>query len=150
MKSTLLVALLLAGTLGFSQSPRENRDKAEILKVLLSQQKAWNAYDLEGFMQPYLKSENLTFYGSSGVVKGWKNTLEGYRKSYPTKEHFGQLELRVEDLSKIQRGVYTVMGEFHLARTLGNSQGIFMLVVKKINGKWTIMADTSCAVDPEN
>lgn len=131
----------------FSQAPQEARDREDILKVLEKQQAAWNAYDIEGFMEPYWKSPDLAFYGSSGVVKGWQNTLDRYRKSYPSRDHFGQLELKANDISKISGDAYWVMGEFHLERPVGNARGIFMLVLKKMEGKWTIMADTSAAVE---
>lgn len=127
--------------------PQAQEDREAILKVLQDQQAAWNAYDIEGYMDSYWKSPELTFYGSSGVVKGWQNTLERYRKSYPSREHFGQLSLQVKDLSKINGDAYTVMGEYHLERSVGNARGIFMLVVKKMDGRWTIIADTSSAVE---
>jgi len=36
------------------------------------------------------------------------------------------------------------MGEFFLTRTVGNANGVFMIIFKKIDGKWKIIADTSC------
>src|SRR5690606_17348612 len=145
MKNILPLLFLLIPFLCFPQDPQEDREA--ILKMLQDQQAAWNAYDLEGYMEPYWNSPELTFYGSSGVVKGWQSTLERYRKSYPSREHFGQLEFQVRDISKISGDAYTVMGEYHLERPVGNARGIFMLVVKKMEGRWTIIADTSSAVE---
>src|SRR5690606_13865555 len=145
MKNILPLLFLLIPFLCFPQDPQEDREA--ILKMLQDQQAAWNAYDLEGYMDSYWNSPELTFYGSSGVVKGWQNTLERYRKSYPSREHFGTLELKVNHMSKIGRKDYTVMGEYHLERPVGNARGIFMLVVKKIKGSWTIVADISCGVE---
>ncbi len=76
----------------FSQSSQETNDKTAILNVLSTQQAAWNNYDIEQFMETYWKSDELTFYGSAGVVKGWQSTMDRYKKSYPTKDHFGKLE----------------------------------------------------------
>ncbi|TXN37482.1 nuclear transport factor 2 family protein [Flagellimonas hymeniacidonis] len=143
----LFYLFFLASFFSFSQSSTTVDDKASILEVLAIQEKAWNNFDIELFMETYWKSDDLIFYGSSGVTKGWQNTLERYKKSYPTKEHFGQLRLTSNEISKINAGVYSVFGEYHLTRTVGDTQGIFMLVLKNIDGAWKIIADTSCKTD---
>ena len=119
-------------------------DKNAIRKVMADQQEAWNNYDLEGFMQGYWKSEELKFYGSNGVTYGWNNTLARYKKAYPSKEYSGTLKFVINDISKISRDAYYVMGEYHLERSVGNADGIFMIIFKKIKGEWKIISDTSC------
>ncbi len=119
-------------------------DKAEILKVLNLQEDAWNNHDLEGFMQGYWKSDSLKFYGSSGLTKGWKNTLNNYKKGYPTKTESGTLNFVINDISKIENDNYWVMGEYHLKRDISNADGVFIIIFKKINGEWKIIADMSC------
>lgn len=143
----LLYLFFLTSFFTFSQSSTKVDDVASILEVLAIQEKAWNNFDIELFMETYWKSDELIFYGTSGVTKGWQNTLERYKKSYPTKEHFGQLRLTSNEISKINVGVYSVFGEYHLTRTVGDTQGIFMLVLKNIDGAWKIIADTSCKTD---
>jgi len=121
----------------------QNPDKEAIKSLLEVQRQAWNNYDIEGFMEGYWKSEDLKFYGSNGVTYGWDNTLERYKKAYPTKEHFGTLEFVLNEISIIDKGSYYVMGEYHLKRSIGNADGIFMIILKKIKGEWKIIADTS-------
>lgn len=127
------------------QKTTEADDKKAITTVLNQQQEAWNNYDIEGFMEGYWKSEELKFYGAGGITKGWQATLNRYKKSYPTKAHFGELEFILNDISKIADGAYTVLGEFYLKREVGDAKGIFMLIVKEIDGTWKIIADTSAA-----
>ncbi len=119
-------------------------DKAGILKVLNLQEEAWNNHDLEGFMQGYWKSDSLKFYGSSGLTKGWENTLNNYKKDYPTKTESGILNFVINDISKIENDNYWVMGEYHLKREVSNADGVFIIIFKKINGEWKIIADMSC------
>ncbi len=128
----------------FQIEAQSSDDEVAIRKVLEDQRLAWNAYDLEGFMQGYWKSDSLKFYGSGGLVNGWDNTLARYHKSYPSKEHTGTLKFVINDISKIDKASYYVMGEFHLEREAGNADGIFMIIFKKIDGEWKIIADTSC------
>ena len=126
----------------FSQTT-EKQDKEAIISVLNTQQKAWSEHNLEGFMQGYWKSDSLKFYGKNGLTLGWKNTLNNYIKNYPTKDHSGELSFKITDITKINDGAYFVMGAFYLTRKLGDANGIFMIIFKKINGKWKIIADTS-------
>lgn len=121
----------------------EEQDKKDILAVMDAQQIAWSKHDLEGFMQGYWKSDSLKFYGSNGVTLGWDKTLSNYKKGYPTPDHSGILKFKINDISKINKGAYFLMGEYHLTRKVGDANGIFMIIFKKINGEWKIIADTS-------
>jgi len=142
MKNLLLFLSLILFT-SFNNAPVSD-DEAAIRKVMEDQRQAWNNYDLEGFMQGYWKSDELKFYGSNGVTHGWDNTLERYHKAYPSSEHTGTLVFVLNEISKIDEASYYVMGEYHLTRSVGNADGIFMIIFKKINGDWKIIADTSC------
>ena len=122
----------------------EQEDKKAILKIMDLQQKAWSTHDLEGFMKGYWKSDSLKFHGSNGVTLGWSKTLANYKKGYPTPDHSGNLQFKINDISKINDGAYFVMGEYHLTRNVGDANGVFMIIFKKINGEWKIIADTSC------
>lgn len=122
----------------------ESQDKKEILSILKAQEKAWSNNDLEGFMEGYWKSDSLKFYGSKGLTYGWEKTLSNYKKGYPTKGHTGTLNFVINDISRINDASYFVMGEYHLVRDVGNADGVFMIIFKKINGNWKIVADTSC------
>jgi len=118
--------------------------KTGILKVMNNQELAWNNQDLEGFMQGYWKSDSLKFYGSNGLTKGWKQTLSNYKKGYPTKAESGTLKFVINDISKIEGDNYWVMGEYHLKRQVGDANGVFIIIFKKIKSEWKIVADMSC------
>lgn len=118
--------------------------KQEIIKVMKAQEVAWSNGDLEGFMQGYWKSDSLKFHGRNGLTKGWQNTLNNYKKGYPTKADIGQLKFTISDISKIEGDNYWVMGEYALKRTIGDARGVFIVIFKRINGAWKIIADMSC------
>ena len=128
----------------YQQKDTFETDKAEILDVLNTQEITWNNHDLEGFMQGYWKNDSLKFYGSRGLTYGWENTLNNYKKGYPTKAESGTLNFVINDISKIEGDNYWVMGEYHLKREAGNANGVFIIIFKKINGEWKIIADMSC------
>ena len=117
--------------------------KAAIRKIMSDQEDAWNKHDLEGFMAGYIKSDSLKFYGLNGLTKGWSQTLANYQKRYPTKAESGRLNFVINDISKIEDNSYWVMGEYHLKRDIGNADGVFLIIFKKINNQWRIIADMS-------
>jgi len=138
--STLLICLVFNSC---STSSIE-KDKKTILSIMKSQEKAWSKNNIEAFMEGYWKSDSLKFFGSSGLKYGWQSTLNGYKKRYPTKDHTGTLRFKINDISQINSASYFVMGKYHLVRNIGNADGVFMIIFKKINGEWKIIADTSC------
>ncbi len=140
-KLFLLLSLIITLT---AVSQIEATDKEAILSVLKAQEKAWNQFDLEGYMQGYWKSDSLKFYGSKGLTKGWEKTLENYKKGYPSKEYIGTLKFTVDAITKIEENSYHVMGQYHLVRNVGNANGVFLIIFKKIDGQWRIVADMSC------
>ncbi len=152
--SSFLLALLCFGCISIKADvnteslEQRNTDfnsaEAEIRLVMEAQEIAWNNHDLEGFMDGYWKSDSLKFYGSNGLTKGWQNTLDNYKKGYPTKAESGTLNFVINDISKIEGDNYWVMGEYHLKREVGNADGVFIIIFKKINGEWKIVADMSC------
>ena len=140
----LILLFFAMGVLSCNSQTTEIQDKEAILSVMKLQEKAWSANDLEGFMKGYWKNDSLKFYGSSGLTKGWQQTLDNYKKGYPTKEHSGTLTFKINEVTKIDNGSYWVMGEYFLKRNVGDANGVFLIIFKKINGEWKIIADTSC------
>ncbi|WP_053971216.1 DUF4440 domain-containing protein [Mangrovimonas sp. ST2L15] len=138
------LVLLLTCQLGLAQTTNYNSDQEAILAVMKEQEKAWNQHDLEGFMEGYWKSDSLKFFGSQGIASGWQKTLDNYKKGYPTSKESGILHFVIKSISPIENESYYVMGEFHLKRDIGNADGVFLIIFKKINGQWRIIADLSC------
>ena len=131
--------------LGMScERPTRSEDIIAIKAVLTEQQEAWNAYELERFMEGYWENDSLKFYGSNGVTYGWDKTLANYKKRYPSRSHTGTLEFTLEEISEVDKNSYYVMGQYYLSRDMGDANGVFLIIFRKINGEWKIIADLSC------
>ncbi|WP_298794507.1 DUF4440 domain-containing protein [uncultured Allomuricauda sp.] len=143
IKNTLFLLMGIAlCCIGCSVS--EEDEKAEILQLLKNQETAWSNHDLEGFMQTYWKNDSLQFYGAKGLTLGWDKTLSNYQERYPSKDETGTLKLTVDAITKIESNSYYVMGQYHLTRKAGDANGVFVIVLRRINGDWKIVADMSC------
>ncbi len=123
----------------FAQLPA---DKSLIQQVLQEQTTAWNTGDLPKFMEGYWKSDSLQFIGKSGVIYGWKATLERYQKNYPDADSRGTLRFEILRIELMGKDVAFVTGKFHLNRPkVGDASGYFTLLWRKIKGKWFIVSD---------
>jgi ketosteroid isomerase-like protein len=122
-----------------AQDPEVTRIKA----LMDAQLKAWNAGNLEGFMDTYWKSDSLLFIGKKGLTYGWQATLDNYRKSYPGKEGMGTLSFQLLEFKQLAADAYFVIGKWNLERTIGDLSGHFSILLRKIGGEWKIVADHS-------
>ncbi|MBK0402836.1 nuclear transport factor 2 family protein [Adhaeribacter sp. BT258] len=111
--------------------------------VLDQQVAAWNRGDMNGYMQGYWKSDSLQFIGRKGVNYGWEKTLQNYQRSYPNAEAMGQLALTVLHVEDINPTTAYVTGKWHLTRSMGNLEGYFTLLLRKIDNEWKIVSDHS-------
>ena len=139
MKMKLLYCFLIVSTLVHSQSKEEK----EIRRLLAVQTECWNRGDIEGFMQTYWKNDSLLFIGKSGVHFGWQETLDNYKKGYPDTTAMGQLSFDILIVKKLSPEYYYVVGKWMLKRSMGDLSGHYDLLLRRINGKWYIIADHS-------
>ena len=118
-------------------------DKSTISNKLFNQAKCWNSGNLNCFMEDYWKSDSLMYIGKNGVTYGWHNTLENYKKKYPTKNEMGHLSFEIVTLNQLDNDHYFMVGKWHLKREMGDVRGHFSLIWGKIENEWVIIADHS-------
>lgn len=135
----LILCTILIIQIAFAQSG----DEMEIRRSLHQQTIAWNTNDMEKFMQPYWRSDSLMFIGKSGITYGWQKTLDNYKKNYPNAAAVGKLDFTILHVKRLSTLYYSVVGKWHLARTIGDLNGYFTLLFKKINNRWLIISDHS-------
>lgn len=138
MRLSIIIFCLLTTQIMMAQNKQ-----AEAVKSLLEQQaKDWNNADIDAFMEGYWKSDKLQFIGSKGVTYGWQQTKDNYKRGYPDKAAMGHLSFDLLGVDKQSKKLVSVTGQFILKRESGEElSGHFLLIVKKIKGKWLIIAD---------
>lgn len=139
----LLIFVCVLTVVAQKKKPTVDADGLLIQNVLHEQDQAWNRGDLDAFMQTYWKSDSLMFLGKSGPTYGWINTLKNYQRGYPDTAAMGKLHFELIRLQRLSPEYYFVAGKWFLTRTIGNLQGAFTLLLRKINGRWYIVSDHS-------
>lgn len=122
--------------------PQGNEEAKEIEEILSSQAIAWNKKDIDGFMQTYWRSPQLTFSSGGNTTRGWQATLERYKTKYPP-EKMGELTFDQLETTMLGDSAALVLGRWHLKFSEKKSDGNFSLVLKKIDGNWKIIHDHS-------
>jgi ketosteroid isomerase-like protein len=135
-----LVFILISATLSASA---QNKDEQTIRALLAKQTEQWNKGNIEGFMEGYWESDSLLFIGKRGPTYGYRTTLENYKKGYPDTTAMGKLKFNILTVKPLSPDTYFVLGKWMLKRTIGDLEGHYTLLLKKIKGKWLIIADHS-------
>ncbi len=138
-KIRILITFLLITSIARSQS----KDELTIRSILHQQTIAWNGGDIENFMKAYWHSDSLMFIGKSGITYGWQKTMDNYKKNYPDAASMGKLGFTILQTKKLSTLYYYVVGKWHLTRTIGDLNGFFTLIFKKIKNTWVIVSDHS-------
>ncbi|GAB2565963.1 YybH family protein [Spirosoma areae] len=121
-----------------------NRDRRAILAILKRQTDDWNNGRVDKFMVGYWPSDSLTFVGKAGITYGYQATLASYKKRYPDRASMGTLKFDILQLDFPASDVAYVIGRFHLTRPqIGDADGHFTLLWRKIRNRWVIVSDHS-------
>ena len=121
----------------------QDKDENVVRSLLQSQAQQWNAGNVKQFMSTYWNNDSLMFIGKNGITYGWQKTMDNYIKGYPDTTSMGKLNFDLLSVKKISVEYFFVVGKWHLRRTIGDLAGSFTLLVKKIKGRWLIVADHS-------
>ena len=144
--SAAVVAVLLLIPSAFSisaQAPAKSAEAQAIVAMLNKQAVDWNRGDLDEFAKGYKNSPDILFMGRT-IRRGYDQMLEGYRKSFPTRDAMGTLTFSNLEVQPLDDHFATVTGRFHLERTAaggGNAGGYYLLVVEKTPSGWKIVRD---------
>ena len=121
----------------------QSKDELAIRRILAAQTEQWNNGDLEKFMEGYWHSDSLMFIGKSGITYGYRNALKNYQSGYSDTVQMGKLRFELLSLKPVAKDHYFVVGKWFLKRSIGDLNGIYTLLFRKINGEWFIVVDHS-------
>jgi len=153
-KSGLVLAAMLSVVAAYGTLSAERRSgmraesaaEASVRELLAKQQTAWNAGDVESFLQGYWNSEELTFSGSNGTVRGFAGVRQRYKKGYPDRQTMGKLEFSGLEVRELAPDAALVLGHWHLERLKGDIGGVFSLVLRRFPEGWRIIHDHTSVV----
>ena len=114
--------------------------------MLQASSASWNGGDLDGFLDDYWRSDELTFSGADGVTRGWDQVRDRYLRTYwaPGASR-DSLRFREVEVTPLGSEHALALGRFVLYRPQkGDSvtaSGYFSLVLRRTPEGWRIIHD---------
>ena len=143
-KKSIFTCLIIIIAIANGQiATAQTADEVAIRQLLAKQSAGWNRGSIDEYMKGYWQSDSLVFIGKSGPKYGYKTTLENYKKSYPDTASMGKLAFDLLQVKPLSPDYYYILGKWHLQRTVGNVEGYFTLLIRKIKNEWVIVSDHS-------
>jgi uncharacterized protein (TIGR02246 family) len=120
----------------------------EVTAMLQAQQSAWNAGDLESFMDAY--ADDLVFYTGGNVLEGREALTKRYRQRYQKDgKEMGKLTFSGLDVQTIGPDAAYARGRWKVEMKDGTApEGLFTLVLRRFPYGWKIVHDHTSAADP--
>jgi ketosteroid isomerase-like protein len=131
----------LREAVGAATGKDNGETQVAIESVLRTQEQAWNAGDIDAFMEHYWKSDELTFSSGGDTTRGWTATLNRYRERYPTRDKMGRLTLSDFEITPLGDSAAMVLGRWQVERDSEPLSGNFSLVMRKIDDRWVVVHD---------
>jgi ketosteroid isomerase-like protein len=137
--------------MAFMAPPAAAQTRDSMLQFQLSDQlkqsaALWNRGDLEGFLQDYLQSEDLTFTSGGRILRGFRTLKERYEKRYgSTRDSMGQLSFSDIEVWRLAPDRALVLGRWKVDREEAGqpstSDGVFSLIMVQVGPQWKIFHD---------
>ncbi|MBD0326915.1 MAG: nuclear transport factor 2 family protein, partial [Pyrinomonadaceae bacterium] len=139
------VALAQGEKSGATMQTKINRADEKIASavraVLDAQAAAWNRGDIEGYMDGYMRSDEITFVSGDNLTRGWTTVLARYKKNYDTREKMGQLAFSDLEIKPVNKDSAVVLGRWQLTRANDTPRGRFTLIFRRTKQGWRIVHD---------
>lgn len=145
-----LVLALILSTVTSAQDTDDEKNPTvhEIETILRVQAESWNEGNLDGFMETYWKSPELSFSSGGKTTHGWQATMNNYKRKYPA-GNMGHLTFDHLETTVLGKDHALVLGQWHLKYDTRKMDGNFSLVVRRMDAGWKIIHDHSSILEPE-
>lgn len=117
------------------------KQQLDVAKVVLQQQDAWNAGNLDGYLA-HFKNAADTEVVLGGPIRGLEEIHKAFRVTYPSRESMGTLEDSEIEVKALGENFALATGKYHLTRSHkagGDSTGYFSEVFEKTSAGWQVI-----------
>jgi ketosteroid isomerase-like protein len=137
-KRGLAFLLLLCSSFCFAQS----KDEQAIRSIIKGQEDAWNAGNMDAYLQYYWKDDSfLRITNKRGLKWGWQAAADDYKKLYPDAAAMGKTTLDIISMKRLSSTYYFVVEKSSLVRGNESFSGYSSLLFKKIKRHWYPIVD---------
>ena len=140
-RPTLLIGLFLALVSGSVFATDKEVTEVAIREVMNAQVAAWNRGDIDGYMNGYVRSDNLEFVSGGKITRGWQTVRDRYHRKYDSRDKMGTLSFSDIKISLLKSHLARVTGRWELSRKQDRPHGSFVLTFRRQPEGWRIVLD---------
>lgn len=118
------------------------KDIVTIRSIMDNQVAEWNKGNVDGFMAGYWKSEKMTFQSGNRRLLGYDALAAMYKKNYAGTK-MGTLTFKDIEIKPLEKNLYLVLGRWNVKTKEKVQEGLFTLIIRKIDKQWKIIHDHS-------
>ena len=118
--------------------------RTALVEVCRSQQDAWNAGDIDGFLaRGYWNDDRVTFLSGGTWTRGYEPVMARFKKRYAEEgNEMGRLTFTDLETLVLDPQAGMVRGRWHLVYSDGsNDGGLFTLLMRQFEEGWRIVHD---------
>ena len=124
-----------------AKSTPDATTNAAVRAVLDAQVEAWNRGDIEGFMDGYARSPEITFVSGDNFARGWQTVHDRYQKNYNSREKMGTLTFSDLETRVLSNDAAVTTGRWRLQLPNSEPHGRFTLIFRRTRQGWGIVHD---------
>ena len=124
-----------------TKSTRDAITVTPVQTVLDAQVEAWNRGDIEGFMDGYARSPDITFISDNNFTRGWQTVHDRYQKNYDSRDKMGTLTFSDLETKLLSNDAAVTIGRWHLQLANSQPHGRFTLIFRRTKQGWRIVHD---------
>jgi ketosteroid isomerase-like protein len=114
---------------------------AAVHAILEAQRDAWNQGNIDGYMDGYARTPDITFVSGDSFTRGWQTVRDRYQKNYDTREKMGTLTFSDLETTVLSTDAAVTIGRWHLQLANGEPHGRFTLIFRRTRQGWRIVHD---------
>ena len=137
----LLFSLITFAVINVFSQANQSTSESAIRAVIDAQRDAWNRGDIEGYMDGYERSPDITFISADNLTRGWQTVSDRYKKNYDSREKMGVLSFSDVEVRVLSKDSALVIGRWMLKRANDEPHGRFSLIFRKTKVGWRIIND---------
>jgi uncharacterized protein (TIGR02246 family) len=124
------------------------RLRQQIAAMLVHSAASWNRGDLTAFVDDYLSTDETTFVGGRGVLRGTAPIRAAYAPRFAPGGVRDSLSFVLLDVDPLAPDIVNVIATYVLARHVSGrdsvtATGPTSLVMRRVDGRWRIVHDHS-------
>ena len=131
-----------------NQQKAAGDSEKEIYDQLMRMADAWNRHDIDGYLDGFLRSDEIVVVVEGETVRGWDLLSKAYHGGYPNPQEMGTLTIDRVQVQMLAPDLGFVLGSYTVVFPKKKEFGTDTIIMKKVSEGWREMISHTSFVEP--